>query len=117
MTSRYYGLIFRRAPQGAEDRVHIRCASDVALDIDGAARLDGHVEQRRSLVLAMPVDRGVARDPVQERDERQTLIAVAHKGLHRLQEHVADQVLGFVGRGGTSEAAAIGRWARGYVDS
>jgi len=42
------------------------------------------------------VDRGVARDPKEERDERKSAVLVSVKRFHRADEHVGYQVLRLV---------------------
>src|SRR2546423_13863937 len=103
-------------PQRAEDGLQVGRARRVALDVGAAPRLDRHVEQRRALVLAAAVDRGVARDPVEEGDEREALVAVAGKRFHRFEEHLAHQVLRLVRGAGPGEAVAVERLAVALVE-
>jgi len=50
------------------------------------------------------VDRGVARDPKEERDERKSAVLVSVKRFHRADEHVGYQVLRLVFRAGPRQA-------------
>src|SRR5258705_5428315 len=66
--------------------------------------------------LPASVDRGVARDPEEERDEWKTTVLVPVERFHRADEHVGHQVLRLVFRAGPRQAIPKDRVAIAFVE-
>ena len=74
------------------------------------------VDRQGLLQRARPVDRGVARDPVEERDERKPAILVPIDRMQSLHEDVRREVFGVVRGTRAREAIAVDRVAVTLVE-
>ena len=102
----------RRQQDAAVDGEH-----RVRLDVLARCGLRDELVDREGLFQrARPVDRGVARDPVEERDERKPALLVSVDRVQRLHEDIRREVLGVVRGPRSRQAVAIDRVAVALVE-